>query len=73
MGQVMMTQLLSTIEMLGSKSQKTKEEILFYDELLAYAGSLARYNRRAVDTECRRLEDEDFHPGTENRIAQTGE
>lgn len=67
----MFTALLQIIFFLGSKDTRTKEETLAYNQFLAYAGSLARYNRLAVDDEIELKLDGELHESTPNPSERT--
>lgn len=56
------TELLRTINILGSKD-RTKEEQLAYLDFLRYARSLSRLNEDAVVTEINRRIGEELHAG----------
>lgn len=54
----MFVALMNSVAFLGMKNVKTKEETLAYDHLLAYAGSISRFNTIVVNQEIRKLDEE---------------
>jgi hypothetical protein len=68
MSEEMFVALMNGIVLLGQKERRTKEETLTYDYLLAYAGSVTRFNRLVVE-EAIHEKLESYDRGAETRVA----
>lgn len=50
----MFVALMNSVALLGSKDRPTKAEVVAYNQLLEYAGSIARFNRLLIEEEIER-------------------
>ena len=67
MSESMFVALMQAIAILGTKERPSKDEVVTYNQLLAYAGSVARVNALLIAEEIERKLDATHEPDAPDR------